>query len=106
MKEYTVLAIFSVLLTVIVDHYSKVKVLQKKKFYGFLLIILCFKLLVNGFLTGADIVIYNPLFFLGVRIGSIPVEDFIFGFSMVSLTIIYWEYFKARFPCKGNEEKI
>jgi hypothetical protein len=27
-------------------------------------------------------------------VGSIPVEDFFFGFSMVTMTIVFWEYFK------------
>lgn len=61
-----------------------------------------FKLLVNGYLTGQYIVMYNPRFFLNVRIGTIPIEDFLFGFSMIAMTIIFWEYFKA----KENKGKI
>jgi lycopene cyclase domain-containing protein len=95
MKEYTLLAAASIFLAVVLNRITKAKLFGKVEFYLFLFIIFGFKLLVNGYLTGADIVQYDPRFFLGVRIGSIPVEDFFFGFSMVSLTIIFWEYFKA-----------
>ena len=97
MKEYTVLAALSVLVTILLDRISGIMVLRRSEFYIFLLIILIFKMIVNGYLTGSNIVMYNPDFFLGLRIGSIPAEDFLFGFSMVTQTIIFWEYFKVRF---------
>lgn len=94
MKEYTLIAICSLVVTIFIDRFLKANILRKKEFYLFILIILLFKLLVNGYLTGREIVLYNPRFFLGVRAGSIPLEDFIFGFSMVALTIIFWERFR------------
>lgn len=96
MKEYTLLGLLSVLLTVGLDRLTQIRILKNREFYLFLAVILLFKLLVNGYLTGAGIVQYNPRFFLGARLGSIPLEDFLFGFSMVGLTIIFWEYFKGR----------
>jgi hypothetical protein len=38
---------------------------------------------------------YNPDFFIGARVGSIPVEDFLFGFSMVLLVVMVWEKMKT-----------
>ena len=102
MKEYTLLAAISAIFTFFLDRRSKVYVLQRREFYHFLLIILFFKFLVNGYLTGNNIVIYNNHFFLRTRIGSIPLEDFFFGFSMVTMSIIFWEYFKGRL--RGKEE--
>jgi len=93
MKEYTILAFSSVFITIAIDKITKIKVLKKPEFYIFLLIILCFKILVNGYLTATEIVMYNPVFFMGLRIGSIPLEDFLFGFSMVTLSVVFWEYF-------------
>ncbi|MDD5120571.1 MAG: lycopene cyclase domain-containing protein [Candidatus Omnitrophica bacterium] len=94
MKEYTLIAACSVILTVLIDKITKVNILKKKDFYLFLLVILGFKFLVNGYLTNTNIVMYNPEFFLNLRLAGIPLEDFMFGFSMVSLGIIFWEYFK------------
>lgn len=96
MKEYTVLAIASVFIALILDRATKAGIFKRPEFYFFLLMMAFFKLLVNGFLTGRQIVMYNPKFFSGVRLGSIPVEDFLFGLSMVSLTIIFWESFKKK----------
>jgi len=95
MKEYTILAIISIVLTITLDIYTGVRILKRREYYIFLVIIFLFKLLVNGYLT-QNIVMYNPTFFLGVRLGTIPVEDFLFGFSMVTMAIIFWEYFKKR----------
>jgi lycopene cyclase domain-containing protein len=94
MKEYTILSIISVVVTFLIDTKTKTKLLSRAEFYIFLLVIIFFKFLVNGYLTGTSIVMYNPDFYLGLRIGSIPVEDFLFGFSMVTLTIIFWERLK------------
>ncbi|MBN3038547.1 MAG: lycopene cyclase domain-containing protein [Candidatus Omnitrophica bacterium] len=96
MKEYTILAIISVIITVVLDRTTKVDILKRGEYYIFLLIIIFFKFLVNGFLTGKEIVVYNPRFFLTLRLGTIPIEDFLFGFSMVTMGIIFWEYFKKR----------
>ena len=95
MKEYTLISVVAVVLTVLIARKSASRLFQRREFLIFLLIILFFKFLVNGYLTSQLIVIYNPRFFLNVRIGSIPVEDFLFGFSMVTMTIVLWEHFKG-----------
>jgi len=41
-------------------------------------------LLFNGVLTGLPIVIYKPRAILGVRVFSIPLEDFFYSFSMLA----------------------
>ena len=94
MKEYTFIALGSIVFTLLLDRASQVNILKRREYYFFLLSILFFKLLVNGYLTARSVVIYNPAFFLGLRIGTIPLEDFLFGFSMVTQAIIFWEYFK------------
>ena len=96
MKEYTLIAVSSVILTLLIDKLAGVNIFKQKLFYLFLVIILGFKFMVNGYLTGAGIVMYNRQFFLGIKAGSIPLEDFLFGFSMVSLGIIFWEFAKRR----------
>lgn len=102
MKEYTLLALFSLLVTLIVDNASGVKILRRREFWILVIIITGFKFLVNGYLTAASIVMYDPRFFLGVRLWTIPIEDFFFGFSMLVLSIIFWEYFKAKASITGR----
>lgn len=94
--EYTFLAIVSVAAAVIVDRRLKTELLRKPLFYLFLAVIAGFKLLVNGFLTSKMIVQYDPAHYMGIRIGSIPAEDFLFGFSMITIAVSLWEYFRKR----------
>jgi lycopene cyclase domain-containing protein len=98
MKEYTLLAVVSVFITLVLDRASGIGVLRNWYYYPFVLVILSFEGMVNGYLTAQEIVIYNPRFFMGLRLESIPLEDFLFGFSMVTMTIIFWEYFKKLRP--------
>jgi len=95
MSEYTLLAVISVILTIIINIKSNTKLLKQKLYYIFLLIIFGFKILVNGALT-KNIVFYNPLHFSGLRIGTIPIEDFLFGFSMITCSILLWETYKNK----------
>jgi lycopene cyclase domain-containing protein len=56
--------------------------------------------LVNGFLTGSyseAIVIYNSYEIINFRILNIPIEDFFYSFSMISLTLIVYNSLMNRF---------
>ncbi|MDY6843481.1 MAG: lycopene cyclase domain-containing protein [Thermodesulfobacteriota bacterium] len=95
MKEYTILAFLSVVVAIIIDYRSGMKLLKKREYYAFLMFMFFMMCLVDGYLT-RNIVMYNPRYFLGLRFFTIPLEDFLFGFSMITLTIILWEYFKGK----------
>lgn len=55
-------------------------------------------LLVNGVLTGAiterPIVWYNESMRLPLRIGTIPVEDFVYSLFLFLMTVTFYEFFK------------
>src|SRR3712207_9574831 len=44
----------------------------------------------NGVLTGLGVVTYDPDTIWGPRIAYAPVEDLLFGFAMVTLTLATW----------------
>ncbi len=48
-------------------------------------------LVFNGYLTARPIVLYNDAVLLGMRIGTIPVEDFGFGAALIGLTVTLYE---------------
>ncbi len=57
-------------------------------------IIVFFMILVDGWLTklSAPIVIYTPEEFSGVRIPwDVPIEDYLFGFALVTLVMLLWD---------------
>ena len=88
---YTELAILSVLFVIVADRYLlKVRLLEKKAYWTSYSIIIFFQLLTNWWLTSRNILSYSEEVSIGWRIASAPVEDLLFGFSMVTLTMSLW----------------
>ncbi len=59
-----------------------------------MVIVLAFQIPVDGWLTKltAPVVEYSPGGFTGVRLPwDIPIEDFLFGFALVTATLLLWE---------------
>jgi lycopene cyclase domain-containing protein len=65
-------------------------------------------LLVNGLLTGLPVVIYNNAENLGIRIGTIPIEDFLYGAMLLLMNIgLYeWQKKKRGFPPRKSPLEI
>lgn len=96
MKEYTVFSLLAAGAVFWLDGRLKTAVLRSRIFWVFLLVMYVFKLVANGYLTGRPIVLYNETFFLGIRLGTIPLEDFVYGFSIIAFSVVLWEFFKRR----------
>jgi lycopene cyclase domain-containing protein len=94
MPEYTLLTALAVVAVVVAElAYFKSGIFTTAQYWLSMLIIFLFQIPVDGWLTklSAPIVIYSPDEILGLRVPSdIPVEDFGFGFAMVTLTILLW----------------
>jgi len=70
------------------------------RFYlAFLISIVPF-LIVNGILTSLPIVMYNDLENMGIRIYTIPLDDFFYGFLLLLLNVSIYEKFKKYFKCQ------
>jgi lycopene cyclase domain-containing protein len=96
MKEYTLLAIASALITIWLDRFLGTNILRRKVFWVFLGVMYFFKTIVNGYLTWRPIVLYGESFYLGIRLGRIPIEDYVYGFSLIALSVIFWEHHKNK----------
>lgn len=94
MPEYTALAVLSVLGTVAAERFwLRTGVFRTARYWLAMGIVFAFQVPVDGWLTklSAPIVIYDESQTVGVRVPwDIPVEDYLFGFSMVTLTILLW----------------
>lgn len=53
-------------------------------------------LIANGILTGKPVVLYDDARNLSIRVGTIPLEDFFFSFSMLLLTFVCFDFLTAR----------
>jgi len=94
-KQYTGLMLFSLAITALYDRLSKTRLLLQKLLYVYLTIAGVLILLFNGYLTARPIVMYDDRYQLGVKIGTIPIEDFGYGFSLLLLATMLYEKFKA-----------
>jgi len=66
------------------------------RFYLTWLISLIPFLIVNGFLTALPVVEYNDAHNLGIRIFTIPIEDFFYFFLLLLMNLTIFEYLKKQ----------
>jgi len=109
--SYTALAVGAVAVVVALDLLAfRTRLLLRKVFWTAYAIIVFFQLVTNGVLTGLRIVRYDgqhiigsttpgafgdttegmPAFLGDGRIAFAPVEDLLFGFAMILMTLILW----------------
>jgi lycopene cyclase domain-containing protein len=107
MPEYTVLTAIAVVAVIVAELvYFKSGIFRTAQYWWSMVIIFAFQIPVDGWLTklSAPIVIYNPEEILGLRTPwDIPIEDFGFGFSMVTLAILLWRRWLDRRPATPEE---
>jgi lycopene cyclase domain-containing protein len=88
---YTVLALFAVAITIFLEsNVLKTGLVQRTSFYIAYSIVIFFQLITNGYLTGTEIVTYGENAIMGIRIVNAPLEDLLFGFSLVVHTMSFW----------------
>ena len=94
MPEYTVLTVLGIVLVVLAELlWARTGIFRTARYWIAMAIVFAFQVLVDGWLTKLSdpVVLYNPDEFGGVRFPwDIPLEDFGFGFAMVTLTMMLW----------------
>ena len=104
-KWYTSVNYTVVILILSYAYFKKPEIL-KTYFITFIIILIPFAL-VNGILTGSfidePVVIYNNAENLGIRTGTIPIEDSGFAFSMLLMSLILIDIFERK---DYNDESI
>ncbi len=106
MPEYTVAAAAAVVAVVALE----VRVLgsglfRRPAYWVAMAIVFAFQVLVDGWLTklSAPIVLYDGDEVTGVRLPwDIPVEDFLFGFALLTLVLALWERARTDIPRRGG----
>lgn len=93
-RIYTLLTVIITILTLGYLHFMAKKEWIGKASFAYLILMPGF-FAVNGILTGSlipsPVVNYNPDDFLGVRMGTIPVEDVVYGYSQFLLNIYFFK---------------
>jgi len=94
---YTQAALLGLVGSVLIDvALLRTRLLGRRVFWVSYAIILAFQLLVNGVLTGREVVRYDEGAILGPRLAWAPVEDLLFGFALVLLTLSVWVWLGRR----------
>jgi len=89
--SYSTLAVLAVVGVLAVDlAVYRTRMVTRPVFWVAYAIVIVFQLLMNGVLTGLDVVTYDPDAIWGPRIAYAPVEDLLFGFALVVLTLASW----------------
>jgi len=95
--SYTVAACVGVLAALAVDLLIlRTRLVLRRVWWVSYAIVVVFQLITNGVLTGRRIVRYDPDQILGLRIVYAPVEDLLFGFAMVLITLSTWVWLGRR----------
>jgi lycopene cyclase domain-containing protein len=100
---YTITATVLALLVIsVLKYFIRPKSLSRY-FFSYLLILIPF-FIVNGTLTGSltsePVVWYNNAENLNFRLGTIPIEDTIYGLSLLLINMSLFEYFKTKIAFK------
>lgn len=102
-RSYTLVYFLLMIAVLAISSFMKDRLLNR--FYISFLIILIPFIIVNGILTGSfiegEVVWYNPDEITGLRLITIPVEDFTYGFSMIMINLMLMNCFSKQ----GNSKK-
>ncbi len=94
MPEYTALTVIAVVGVVLIELvWLRTGIFRSRQYWFTMVIVFAFQIPVDGWLTKLSdpIVSYDDRQTLGLRLPwDIPVEDFGFGFAMVTLAIVAW----------------
>ena len=94
---YSDIALDAVLIAVLLDLFLlRSQMVTRGLFWLSYGLILPFQLLTNWWLTSKLIVMYTQASIIGRRLAGAPIEDLLFGFSMILLTLSLWDFFSQR----------
>ena len=89
--SHTEAVLLGVAVTVVLDLVVlRTRLLRRKAFWTAYAIVLFFQLVTNQWLTSRGVFDYGSDAIIGWRIGSAPVEDFFFGFALVTQSMMWW----------------
>jgi len=95
-KEYTGLVLISLGLVALLDWKLKTKMFIQLRTFQYMAISALAMLIFNGYLTWRPVVLYSEAYQLNNRIFTIPLEDFGYGYALILLCTILYEYFKRQ----------
>jgi lycopene cyclase domain-containing protein len=97
---YTVPSVLAVLAVGVLEFaILRTGLFRRPAYWMSMLIVIGFQILVDGWLTklSAPVVVYDDRQTIGIRFPfDIPIEDFLFGFALVTAVLLLWERQRER----------
>ena len=94
---YSDIALDAVVFAVLMDLFIlRTKMITRGIYWLTYALIFPFQVLTNWWLTSTNIVRYSPTEIMGRRLAGAPVEDLLFGFSLILLTLAFWNFFSSK----------
>lgn len=94
--EYTGIVSFATVLPIVLERVLKVKVLTTQRAMQFMSLVVLLIFFFNLYLTARPIVYYGDGYFLGLRLVTIPIEDFFYGISLLNSVLVIYEFLRRR----------
>jgi carotenoid phi-ring synthase / carotenoid chi-ring synthase len=91
-REYTAAVLVALPCAALVDHALGTRVLQLRRIWIHLAVVVVLTTAFNGYLTARPIVGYDPRYQLGWPVGTIPIEDYGFGLALVILATALYQH--------------
>lgn len=95
LSGYTLVVVLSTAIVLVAHKVLGVNTFLKKNFWVFMIISYGLFIGTNYFLTSIPVVTYGAEFNLGIRITTIPLEDFIYNFSMLGAYAMIFDKVKS-----------
>lgn len=95
-REYTAFACAALAAAVALDLLGGGVVLRHRRAAVFVVLVLAFTGIFNGYLTARPLVLYDARYQLAFRIGTIPIEDFVYGLALVVANVTLYERWRDR----------
>ncbi|MBA3678968.1 lycopene cyclase domain-containing protein [Candidatus Saccharibacteria bacterium] len=102
MYNYSILALSLIAITILILIRFRIQLPYYKVLLAVFAILLTAMLIFDTYLTSLPIVLYNTSSLLGIKVGSIPLEDFSYLVAVVLLIPALFEYFIKRNHDKKN----
>jgi lycopene cyclase domain-containing protein len=94
---HTTVSLLAVLATIVLDLWVlRTRLLTRRAYWVSYAIVLFFQLVTNEWLTSRGVFLYDPDAILGWRVGHAPVEDFLFGYALVTWSMCWWTWWGRR----------
>jgi len=110
-QDYTILALMSCAFFFIIALWRFPEILQSRNYWLYIGISMIPFIIFNYLLTSTPIVLYNPVAIWGGdglwngRFFTIPLEDFFYNFSMLSLYLLVYRFFRKRWIERPETQK-